>query len=150
MKQVQSALASLPREMRDKAERTCLKAGGEIILAKAKANVPVRHGMLKISLANNVKKNKEGELSSRIGPRSEDKIAIGVHEKGKNKGKPKYIRPQKYSHLVEYGTSHSAANPFMRPAAESSKDQVLTAMMANYQKRLDKIARAAMKKGGKK
>ena len=30
-----------------------------------------------------------------------------------------------HAHLVEFGTSHSAAKPFMRPAWESTKDQVL-------------------------
>jgi HK97 gp10 family phage protein len=30
-------------------------------------------------------------------------------------------KPRKYAHLVEYGTSHSAAKPFMRPAFNSTK-----------------------------
>ena len=31
------------------------------------------------------------------------------------------IRPSRYAHLVEFGTSHSRAEPFMRPAVEAEK-----------------------------
>ena len=37
----------------------------------------------------------------------------------------KVIRPSRYAHLVELGTRHSKAEPFMLPAAESQKDPYL-------------------------
>ena len=35
-----------------------------------------------------------------------------------------------YGHMVEFGTSHSAAHPFMVPAAEENRDTVAAAVMA--------------------
>ncbi|MES2175105.1 MAG: HK97-gp10 family putative phage morphogenesis protein [Pseudomonadota bacterium] len=43
-----------------------------------------------------------------------------------------YIGPSKdqgyYGHMVELGTSHSAAHPFMRPALDNTRDEVRRAM----------------------
>ena len=49
--------------------------------------------------------------------------------------------PSSYSHLVEYGTSHSAAKPFIRPAVDSTQGEVVGAMAAGLDTHLTKVVR---------
>ena len=57
--------------------------------------------------------------------------------------------PNKYSHLVEKGTSHSPAQPFIRPAMDSASGQVLEAMSAGLDKHLTRVAQRLAAKGGR-
>jgi hypothetical protein len=50
------------------------------------------------------------------------------------------IDPVKYAHLVELGTSHSAAKPYIRPAIEAASGEILNAMSAALDAALTKEA----------
>ncbi len=50
--------------------------------------------------------------------------------KGRRHKKTKRTVPSNYAHLVELGTSHSAAKPFLRPAMDSAKENA-EGIMAN-------------------
>ena len=74
------------------------------------------------------------------------------------------IRPAKYAHLVEFGTRYgakgqvttnngpkkirkrahaaTAAHPFMRPALEASRNEVLNIMRQEIQKALDELEKS--------
>lgn len=54
------------------------------------------------------------------------------------------IRPSRYAHLVEFGTRHASAEPFMMPAAESQKQPYLERCRAQG----PKIERDAARIGG--
>jgi len=54
-----------------------------------------------------------------------------------------------YWRFVEFGTSHVAARPFMRPALAESISQVTTVFISEYEKAIDRaIKRAAKAAGG--
>lgn len=126
------------------AERTALRGGGAPIRVSAKKHaVKGKHGLLSKSIGLNVKKVK-GRLTARIGPRGGFEKIEGIYSRGKRKGQPRRFNPIYYSHLVEFGTSHSPAKPFIRPAIADSKDEVVSAMASAIEKHLiRKQARAA-------
>lgn len=150
LKEVQAALKALPVAMQRQAEAAVLRGGGKVIADKAKANcTAVDQGDLKKSIAFNVKRFR-GSYSARVGPRAGIKKQVGTYSRGKKAGQARYKNPVKYSHLIEFGTAHSAAKPFLRPAMESSRNEVVSAMLSSYRKHLDKIAKRVAKRRAKR
>jgi len=148
MEGVRASLRKLPSELMKAAEKQVLRDGAKPVLRAAKARVPVGKdedkGLLKKSLGITVKKLRNGVTTSRIGPRSGFKgksLGFKISKRGKTKGQltERFANPVNYAHLVEYGTSHSAAQPFIRPAIESSKGEVVDAMAKGLEKHLTKV-----------
>ena len=149
-KELNRAITRLAPELQRAAESAVLRAGAKPIATAAKAKAPVgrgkHRGLLKKSIGANVKKVR-GETSARIGARTGWKVEVGEKTVTtgvlfkKRKKKKVYKDPSKYSHLVEFGTSHSAAQPFIRPAVESTQSQVVGAMAEGYDKYLDRVVK---------
>jgi HK97 gp10 family phage protein len=157
MKELQRALAALPAELQRQSETTALREGMKPVLKTARALAPIgrgpHKGLLKKSIGLTVRKGKNG-ITSRVGARSGFKIEIGKQTARSNryaktrKGKllvtkkggqyTVYKDPSKYSHLVEYGTSHSAAKPFIRPAVESNESAITEGLANGYEKGMEK------------
>jgi HK97 gp10 family phage protein len=70
-----------------------------------------------------------------------DKLIATVVRKGRRSKKPMKINPRNYAHLVEFGTEHSAAEPFMRPAIDQHGEQALVALLDNAAKGIEREAR---------
>jgi HK97 gp10 family phage protein len=86
-----------------------LKAGAAPIVEEAKRLVPVRSGKLRDSITAEVERKRNGD--------SERLVLIG------------FKRPTSaIAHLVEFGTVHSAARPFMRPALDAKAEEALNEM----------------------
>ena len=115
-------LRGLDKKLRTKAYRAALTAGADIVLKAAKANVPVDTGNLKKSLAKQVRVTRRAHVA-RIGWRQ--------GKGAKNDGF--------YGHMVEYGTAHSAARPFMRPALDENEHAVVKAYGDEIQRALDRL-----------
>ena len=144
MEGVRASLKRLPAELMKSAEKQVLRDGAKPVLSAAKGRVAVADGLLKKSLGVTVKKRRAGVMTSRIGPRSGFKgksLGMKLSKKGKTKGTvtERFANPVNYAHLVEYGTSHSAAKPFIRPAIEASKGEVVDAMAQGLEKHLTKV-----------
>ncbi|WIA57826.1 HK97 gp10 family phage protein [Sphingobium sp. WTD-1] len=97
------------------ARERSLLAGAEIVQAEARRLVPVLTGNLQDSIIISF----DGGLNSSAV--SQRRFFSTV-----------YIGPSRregfYGHMVEFGTSHSAAHPFMRPALDNSREEVRRAM----------------------
>jgi len=97
------------------ARERSLLAGAEIVQAEAKRLVPVLTGNLQDSIIISF----DGGLNSSAV--SQRRFFSTV-----------YIGPSRregfYGHMVEFGTSHSGAHPFMRPALDNSREEVRRAM----------------------
>ncbi|MEA3541942.1 MAG: HK97-gp10 family putative phage morphogenesis protein [Pseudomonadota bacterium] len=97
------------------ARERSLMAGAVIVQAEAKRLVPVMTGTLRDSIIISF----DGGLN--FASVSQRRYFSTV-----------YIGPSKregfYGHMVELGTSHSAAHPFMRPALDNSREEVRRAM----------------------
>lgn len=120
MERILANLDKLGKDGARKAMRKSLMTCADHIVEAAKMKaLPAKSGVIRGTLRKSIdKKVIQGDKFMRviIGPRRGIKIRIGTHHKGKNKGKPIFKIPTRYAHLVEFGTSHSAAKPFMRPA----------------------------------
>ena len=77
-----------------------LETAGEHLRGKIQNSTPVRTGALKAAIV-------KGEVEN-------NKILIGPSQQG----------PAFRAHFVEFGTSHSAAKPFMAPTFEQEKTRI--------------------------
>jgi HK97 gp10 family phage protein len=151
-KDVQKALAKLPEELMKSSEKSVIRAGAKPILKSAQAKVPQVTGLLKKSLGITVKKPRgESYPTARIGARTGFQgkfLGVRVSKSKKNFGKKynSYQNPFKYVHLVELGTSHSAAKPFIRPAIDAAQNEVIDAMAQGLDKHLTRVAARLAKK----
>ena len=129
-------LQTLPDKLQKSAEKAVLRAGAVPIRKAAKRNAAKSKdtGLLMKSIGLSVKKVK-GTTSARVGPRSMRQTVTRTNKKTGRKYQ-EIADPNKYSHLVEYGTAHSAAKPFIRPAVDQTQDEILSAMATGLDKHL--------------
>jgi HK97 gp10 family phage protein len=127
LKDLFDELKALPKKIQTKTLKDALNAAGRRVMWSAKNKVPVRTDQLRKSLGRRVKVYRNsGKVIAVVGPRHGFRATVDVN------GRPTVVNPQKYSHLVELGASHSAAKPFLRPALEenvqATKDLVAEAV----------------------
>lgn len=123
-------LDAVGKKVKKKAVRSAVNHASKLLLREAKSRVPTRTGQLKKSLGRKVKAY-PGAVVGIVGPRTGRRIQIGVRQRGNSAGTPIMIDPVKYAHLVEYGhggRSPAPPHPFLRPAFDSSKWLIVTAM----------------------
>ena len=113
-----------------------LKAGGEVILSKAKSNLSSVVGQ-----GTKYKTRSTGELESALGlsdvrldKNGNYNIKIGFAESRKDGSSN-----AKLANIIEYGKSGQAAKPFMKPAKNSSKTKYIEVMKATFDKEVDSI-----------
>lgn len=112
------------------------EASGKIRMA-AKRLAPVKSGQLKKSIKNVVRTGKHGVYAV-IGPAHGFKTVVD--------GRPN--DPVMYAHLVEFGTTHSAPNPFLRPAMDGTDSKSIIAGRVRIE--LAKEAARVARKAGKR
>lgn len=113
-----------------------LKAGGEVVLSKAKSNLSSVVGQ-----GTKYKTRSTGELESALGlsdvrldKNGNYNIKIGFAESRKDGSSN-----AKLANIIEYGKSGQAAKPFMKPAKNSSKTKCIEVMKATFDKEVDSI-----------
>ena len=98
--ELRRVLKRLPTNVQAKVLDQALSAGGALIAREARKLVPVRSGALKKSITNRKKRaRRRRDLAERV---------IGFRSP-----------TSRIAHLVEFGTAHSKAQPFMRPAVDA-------------------------------
>ena len=102
--------------------KNAVSAGARLIAKEAKARVPVRTGALRKSIGVQTSRRRFGLV--KIGPRWPQ----GAH-----------------GHLVEFGTAHSAPQPWLRPAFDAMKGAALAKIGESLG---NAVERAAMKLAG--
>lgn len=101
-RELMRALKRLPEQVARKELRQSLRAGGEVIVKEARPRVPVDEG----------------------------KLRDGIHvvmrtERGQPVAKVATAKKTFWGHFIEFGTSTAAARPFLRPAAQTAKGEVV-------------------------
>lgn len=132
-KELERALAQLPKATAKSVLRRALRKAAKPTVAAAESMVPVGPtGNLKASISINTRL----KVSQRGGSRSGGvEIFIGASSP-----------PDYHAHLVEFGTVHMAAQPFMRPAWDSTQQEVLASISAEVWASLAKSARTLARK----
>lgn len=142
-----TGLADLERDLRELSQREALKAvktgvraGGRVVARQAKKNVIANPSVDSSLLANRItaKANKGpvsgGQAAAWVGVRGGKQQVV---RKGKKKGM--LANASKYAHLVELGTEHSAAEPFLRPALDQKGDEAVAKVEESISKSLAKL-----------
>lgn len=151
-----AAIESLTKEMRRKVVRAALKAAGKPIIRAAKANAPVKTGLVRKSIgsfASKFKRGQNGEIGIYIKPRtsararkSKDKSQdpfyyrfqeMGYHATGRKRvGGGRRNRPAR---LAASGARMIPGKAFLGRAFESQRGAALAAFTAEIKKYIDLI-----------
>lgn len=113
-----------------------LKAGGEVVLSKAKSNLSSVVG-----IGTKYKSRSTGELEEALGlsevrldRNGNYNIKVGFAESRKDGSSN-----AKLANIIEYGKSGQVAKPFMKPAKSASKTQCIEVMKATFDKEVNNI-----------
>jgi len=121
---------------------------------RAQANAPVATGQLRSSISivggfvNNTGKAEYAAVLRKGGSKEEARSALRDARRNAG-GSGRTIRVQvvasaRYSSLVEFGTKKAAAQPFMRPAFDATKELVIASLGNEIRSEIEKsVARSA-------
>ena len=130
--------AGLTKGLRNKAMRIALNKAAGVV--KGAIHPPKRYGYLLQSLRIKTKNYKGSDVwVAIVGPKSNYTRKRGKVKRGPNKGQPITFRPSAYASLVERGTRHSAARPYLLPALRATAHryiQTLKSKLAEQVKQL--------------
>ena len=119
---------------RNRIARPAIGAAASAINKKAKSIVVEESGLLRKSVGVKRGTNTGGPFAV-VGPRHGFKQQV---ERTMPSGYRSYVMsdPTKYAHLIEFGTSHSSPQPFLRPAYDGtdSKGIIARRMQAGLRK----------------
>ncbi|WP_309387522.1 HK97-gp10 family putative phage morphogenesis protein [Cerasicoccus frondis] len=133
-------IAGLAQSGQNRIMRPGVRAGASVIskAAKQKARRFKRTGQLAKAIGvSKVKTYPGGAVFAAVGPRTGFKMIF--------EGKP--VNPTQYAHLVEFGTAHSEAKPFLRPAFDLEQGRAIAASQLAAVKAVDKEVDRLRKKG---
>lgn len=134
LRELVSSLHKLDTKVRKKTVRKMCAEAGKLILKRAKSLAAKETGLLRKSLGRKVKVYRSGVAVAVVGPRSDSKFRqLVTRTKNRRKPRTEMANPIKYAHLVEQGTTHSRALPFLRPAI-AGQQAALREAMANVVK----------------
>ena len=108
-KKLIETLQKFPKNIQKNVMVGAVRAGANIIRDEARRKVPIKTGTLKKSIVSIQRKAQNGQITFSVTP----------SRGGNNDGW--------YAHFVEFGTSHSSAKPFLRPAFDQSNNESLEA-----------------------
>ena len=124
-KEIEDLLKRLPERVAKNVTVGGLRAGAAIIARQARRNVRASPSidtqrLVRSITSRTIKRPKRGQAV----------VAVGVSrrltmEVRKGRKKPMRVRPSKYAHLVEFGTEHSPAEPFLRPALDEKGEEAI-------------------------
>jgi HK97 gp10 family phage protein len=115
LKELDEALSKLPRATGKSVLRRIGIRSLAPVIAAAKNNVPVYRGDLKNSL----------KVTTKLSKRQQRKNAKAVAEGKASVQLYAGVSALPHAHLVEFGTAKMPPQPFMRPAWDANKDEVL-------------------------
>lgn len=101
-------------------------------------------GLLKKSIGVKIAPNRgaypSGKVVGMVSVERGHRRQAGVRTRGKNAGKPYYQDPSKLVHLLEFGTAHAGARPFLQPALDSCRQQIAETIRDVIAAEMQKIA----------
>ena len=156
-KELEAALLKLPKELAAIAEAAALREGMKPVHKAAKSfavkGKGPHAGLLAKSIGLTVRRVRRklqymNRYTARVGPRGGFRVSLGTAIARKTKGNrikgqpyEKIKDPRFYAHLVEYGTSHSPAKPFIRPALEANEAAIMAGLQKGYEKGMEKVVK---------
>lgn len=127
MSELNKALKKLPDKLADRAVKNAMAAGARVVRNEARRLVPVGPGPthLKDMIVVSRTVQRGGRRRTLKG-----QVVLGIRDEGRF-----------YAHLVEYGASHMAAHPFMRPALDNTHEAAIRVIGPKLGSEVEKQAR---------
>jgi len=131
---------ALPKELRKGSELSVLRAGAILIRTSAKsfAARSKDSGALGKSITLIIT-GKTGSKTAKVGPLKGYRKLVKRTNKKTGKKYSMEAVPTNYSHLIEFGTSKTPAQPYIRPAIDATQEKVAGAMAAQLDLYLTRI-----------
>jgi HK97 gp10 family phage protein len=125
LREIERAMKELGVQASNRIARSALNRSATPVVKRAKQLVPVDTGALRKAITKRLRRQRRGS--------DRQTILIGVE------------RPRsRIAHLIEFGTAHQAAQPFLRPSLDESVSDVLRvqreAMAAGIERETKKLA----------
>lgn len=140
-KEIENLLKRLPERVAKNVTTGALRAGAAVIARQARANVrnspSIDSGLLVRNITSRARKrSKKGSAVVSVGVARKTAMVV-------RKGREKAVKvsPARYAHLVEFGTEHSPAEPFLRPALDEKGDEAIARIGAAMGKGIEREAR---------
>lgn len=149
LKELQTRANQLDKKLRRKVYNRASRAGAKLIVAAAKAKVPVKTGAVRSSLVYRASSAPNlgffgVKITIKGGRKSSERLATrrGRSFRGKRAGGGKYHPDavERYYRFTELGTKHHPAQPYLAPALEGSKTAILNAVKAELKAGLEREA----------
>lgn len=139
-------LDSVSYDVRRKGGRSALRKAAQVVVQKAKEGAErIDDKETGRSISDNIALRWNGKLFKQTGNLG---FRIGVLHGAvlKDGGDLSPSSPTPHWRLIEFGTEHMAAAPFMRPALANSISEVTSTFVSEYEKAIDRAIRRAAKK----
>ncbi|MBO0750436.1 MAG: HK97 gp10 family phage protein [Porphyrobacter sp.] len=137
-RELEAALADLPKATGKNVLRRVLKKAADPIERDAAANAPVRTGKLRDDVKTGTRLTRRQAAQQRKLGKSEVEVHVGV-------ANPAGLQ-------TEFGNAHQPAQPWMRPAWDANKEGALATIGSELgteiKKAADRVARKAAKRAG--
>lgn len=144
LKELARELKKLPEAVSAKMVRAEMGAASKVTVDAAQRNAPVDSGRLQLQIGKQTA-IKGDQIFVRVGVLLTSKKGIERSLKKKGDGKSKgavLTHDAYYDFMVELGTEKQAAQPFLMPAFDSTKEEYVARLTAGLRKRLDRFYRS--------
>jgi HK97 gp10 family phage protein len=141
------AMSSLNLDLQRKILKKALTTAAGPVMFREKQNARRNRdsGLLADSIFVTVKVDKAGEATANIRPSGKRVVVMQTEPDGTKR--QVRTRASAYAHVVEFGSKHVAARPFVRPAVDQSLPEVEAAFAAEVNAAVVKaVAKAARSK----
>lgn len=116
--------------LRNKVIRIAINKAASTVKSQVISNAPQRTGSLKKSIRIKVKNYRAKNVWVAI---------VGASTSYKRTRKKKIIRPVAYAKLVETGTKHTSAKPYLKPALAQKQQEYIQVMTAKIKEQVEQI-----------
>jgi HK97 gp10 family phage protein len=147
-RELETLLRKLPDRLAKNVTFAALRAGARIVQKAAQTNL-IGNGSVDtgaLVAAQKISTRRRSRKGAAVVAVGTDKLVRMALRKGRSKTIK--INPRNYAHLVEFGTEHSAAKPFMRPAMDQNGEAALVKILEMSAKGIEREAAALA--GGRK
>ena len=134
--ELRDKLLALGPEVGAKVLRTAAREAMKPVLAEAQRLAPRDTGALHDAIVLVAKMPKSALTLTRVGLKIRAlKRTFNVPTKAESEA----ISARARWHFAEFGTAHTKAHPFLRPALETHKDAVISSLKAEIAKRVERV-----------
>jgi len=145
LKELDRKLATMPTKLGFKALRSGMMAASRVMFLAAKANAQATGiagrdaGSTAAAMGRWVRKVNPRVTTLFMGPKNKNKKALALW----NEMHGAEAKRLNHFHLLEFGSIHGGAQPFLRPAFEATKHQVARDFGKHLGAAIEKVAKSA-------